>query len=151
MSRGGGAVIGSFIWVLRVRYEAVAGYHPVLASQSFQPLEDGTSTGYVHLRSRYSTKPSVQHVRAVHTSAESSLVRLFFLLIPVLPGTPQYGIYADRTVIADLMETHCVLCPNLTCSRRYEDTPSRRTATEGRPRYPIHPVSSPIVMVMASI
>ena len=35
MSGGGGrAVIGSFIWVLRVHYEGVAGYDPVLARPS---------------------------------------------------------------------------------------------------------------------
>ena len=45
MSGGGRAVIGrSFIWVVRVRCEGIAGYHPVL--KSFQPLDDGASSGY---------------------------------------------------------------------------------------------------------
>ena len=79
---GGGAMIGrSFISVLRVHYEGVARYHPVLARQSFQPLDDGATTGYAQLQSRSLTKLSVQHIRAVRTSAESSPVRLFFLLI----------------------------------------------------------------------
>ena len=74
--------------------------------KSFQLPDDGASTGYVQLRSSSLTKSSVQDVRAVRTSAESSPVRLFLLLIPVLSGTPQYGIYPDRTFIAELVETH---------------------------------------------
>jgi len=85
----GRAVIGrSFIWVLRVCYEGVLDTTRFLFVKSFQLPDDGASTGYVHLRSRDLTKSSVQHVRAVRTSAESSLVHLFFLLIPVLLGTP---------------------------------------------------------------
>ena len=54
MGGGGRAVIWrGFIWVLRVHYEGVATrYHPILARQSFQPLDDGVSTGYAKLWSR---------------------------------------------------------------------------------------------------
>jgi len=48
----------------------------------------------------------------------------------VLPGTPLYGKYSDRTVTADLMETHRVLCPDLDVFEAVWTThPSRRTAT----------------------
>ena len=107
MGSSGRAVIGrSFIWVLRVCYEGVLDTTRFLFVKSFQLPDDGASTGYAQLRSRLLTKLSVQQVQALRTSAESSPVRLFLLLIPVLLGTPQYGIYSDRTVIGDLMETH---------------------------------------------
>jgi hypothetical protein len=112
-------------------------HHPVLAHQSFQLPHDGTSTGYVQLRSISLTKLSVQHIRVVRTSAESSPIRSCFSSYSVLPGTPQYGIYSDRTVIADLMEMHPALCPDLDV---FEAVWSTHLHAERRPkdspRYP---------------
>jgi hypothetical protein len=58
MGGGGRVVIGrGFILVLRVHYEGVATrYHPILARQSFQPLDDGASARYAKLRSSSLTK-----------------------------------------------------------------------------------------------
>ena len=122
--------------MLGVHCEGVAGYHRFLLVNSFQPLDDGASTWYAHLRSRYLTKSSV-HVRAVHTSAESSPVRSFFSSYSVLPGTPQYRTYSDRTFITDPMEMHPALCPDLDVFEvvwRTHLHAERRP--KDRPRYP---------------
>jgi len=108
-----------------------------LLIKSFKPLDDSDSTGYAQLQSRSLTKLSVQHIRVVRTSAESSPVRSFFSSYSVLPGTPQYGIYSDRTVIADLMEMRPALCPDLDV---FEAVWSTHLHAERRPKdRPRHP------------
>ena len=67
--------------MFRVHYGELLGTTRFLLVKSFQLLDGSASTRYAQLQLRSLTKSSVQDVRAVRTSAESSPVLLFLLLI----------------------------------------------------------------------
>ena len=128
-----------------------------LLIKSFKPLDNSASTGYAHMRSRYLMKSSVQHVLAVHTSAESSPVRLFLLLIQSFQELLDIGYILTEPSSQNWCRSHDIgrFFKTLTSSRRYgvhtfTQKGNRRTVLDTHV-YVIHPVSSPIAMVMASM
>ena len=97
---GGRAVISSFIWVLRVHYEGVAGYHLVLApSRQVVPAASRWRLDWVRAATVKFLNETIGSARLSGTHICGIVSGSFVFSYSVPPGTPQYGIYSDRTVI----------------------------------------------------
>ena len=103
-----------------------------LLIKSFKLLDNSASTGYAHLRSRYLTKSSV-HIRAVHTSAESSPVCLFFLLIQSFQALLNIGYILTEPSSRNWWRSHDIAHFVLTFTlfeAVWRTHPSRRTCAQ---------------------